>query len=151
MLRSIIQGWAHNSYGFELSAAEDIASEAVIAAWHQVDSYEGRAAFTTWLIAIADNHCKKLFKQHDRELVTDFTDRPEVAETEDPGETAFNEMCVQEALNSLTPDELDIWWRKHVDGLTYKEIASITGKSEFSISSAVYRASQKMKSVLGDI
>ena len=143
--------WAHNRYDLELNAAKDIAAESVIAAWYKLESYEGRAAFTTWLIGIADNHCKRLFKQHKRELVSDFADRPEVPDTKDPGDIAFKKMCVEEALGSLTPEERDIWSKKHVEGLTYDEIAELTGKSEDAISSAVYRASKKMREVLGDM
>ena len=49
-----------------LQDAEDMLQETLLAAWHGLDGYEGRASLRTWLYQIATNRCLNALRASSR-------------------------------------------------------------------------------------
>lgn len=46
--------------------ADDVAQEALVAAWRELPRFRGRSSFKTWLFGIALNHCAEAARRHVR-------------------------------------------------------------------------------------
>lgn len=110
-------------------SAEDIAQETVLRAILNLERYEPRAKFSTWLITIALNTHKNRLRTARREVLTG--NMVETASVVDSAEnTALQRLAVDEAaslLNTLGPDKRQVFVLRHYYGLKYQEIADAVG------------------------
>jgi RNA polymerase sigma-70 factor, ECF subfamily len=135
-------------YGFifyrvmDRMTAEDLTSQTFMKALDHMHSYDVRkGAFSTWLYRIARNTV------HDHFRVTrptqDIDDVWDLAGDENPfldASASLDAQQVRDALNSLPKDKRDIVIMRLWDGLSYKEIADLTGKSEAACKMTFSRA-----------
>ncbi len=110
-------------------AAEDIAQETVLRAIVNLERYEPRAKFSTWLITIALNTRKNKLRTAWREVPSE-----EVFETnakvESAEERALRRLAMDEAaslLDALGPEKRQVFVLKHYYGFKYQEIADAVG------------------------
>ena len=57
---------------------------------------------------------------------------------------------LENAIQQLTSEQADVVWMKHIDGMTLREIASETGKSEEAIAGLLRRGLGKLRQILGE-
>ncbi|MDO8648759.1 MAG: sigma-70 family RNA polymerase sigma factor [Candidatus Peregrinibacteria bacterium] len=112
--------------------AEDLTSVTFIKALEGIRSYSPRkGAFAAWLYRIARNtvtdHYRTQRPQVDIEDVWDLSSDENVPTTV---ENRLQYEKIREALRDLDPQKRDIILMRLWDGLSYREIAEITGKSE---------------------
>src|SRR5579862_2000048 len=89
------------------STAEDLISEVFLDVWRQANKFEGRAAVSTWLLAIARFKALSALRRRPEseldeetaEAIEDTSDTPEVA-LEKKDKSALIKQC----LTSLSPD-----------------------------------------------
>lgn len=110
--------------------AFDVAQETFIRAWRGLADFRGDARFSTWLYRIAYRVSLTAVGRR-RDLHLD--DLPEFACTSaesDPEEAAARELdqvILRKALLGLSPPYRTALVLYHLEGLSYEEIASITG------------------------
>lgn len=123
--------------------ARDVVQEAFISAWKDLPGFEGRSALRTWLFRIA----------HRRAVDTQRVRRPTPVEddliaaivppsTEDPLATVLRHellAALQVALSTLPTDQRGVWLLREVEGLSYDEIADVTGLPVGSVRGHLHR------------
>lgn len=114
--------------------AEDLTSQTFIKALEHMNSYNpNKGAFSTWLYRIARNTLLDHFRT--TRPTKDIEDVWDLEADENPFLDASSSMeaqQVRDTLNGLPKDKRDLLIMRLWDGLSYKEIADLTGKSEAS-------------------
>lgn len=112
--------------------AEDLASQTFLRAMEKIRDYSpSRGSFSGWLYRIARNGVIDHYRSHKG---TDVIDEDfDVAGDDDATRGLTQTMAkaqVDEMLKTLDQDKRDLLIMRIWDGLSYQEIAEITGKSE---------------------
>ncbi|AJY73624.1 RNA polymerase sigma factor SigY [Paenibacillus beijingensis] len=119
------------------SLAEDLTQETMIKAIEQIHSFEGRAAFSTWLVKIAT----RLFldekrKQSRRSRLQREYGTAQLMSEINEAEDGWPEMV--EALSLLPDEQRTSVVLKHYYGYTYEEIGRMTNVSTGTVKSRVH-------------
>ncbi len=135
--------------------AEDIAQEAFIRAYRALWKFERRAKFSSWLYQIAVNLCKDTLKRRSRRAKS--ADENALIAL-DGGTTRLGaprramkvelSESMQEAIGRLTYVYRESFVLRHLQGLEYEEIASVTGVPEDTVRVRAYRAREMLKESL---
>jgi RNA polymerase sigma-70 factor (ECF subfamily) len=135
-----------------LSDAEDLAQEAFIRAFRQLDSYHGTAKFSTWLYRIAVNACLNWRQREGRrdEIHTRWSESNEALRSEPApqadGPAPANE--IQSALMKLPARQRAAIVLTVFDGLNHAQAAKILGCSETTVSWRIFTARRKLRTLL---
>ncbi|MFA5248339.1 MAG: RNA polymerase sigma factor [Patescibacteria group bacterium] len=130
--------------------AEDLTSDIFLKACKKIkDFIPSGAGFGAWLYRIARNRVIDYYrtnkKNYNLEVAENLSDEGRWAEGED------NRLLVtelQEKLEILKPEQRDIILMRAWDELSYKEIATIIGKSEAAAKMLFFRALKILKEKL---
>jgi RNA polymerase sigma-70 factor (ECF subfamily) len=134
-------------------AAEDATQEVFVKMLKHANQFHGDAKLSTWLYSITANWCRDYLRKADNKpkdsddvLVTlpSSTDSPERTL-----EQRENEQLVRRALATLTPEQREAILLSRYQGLSYAEIAQISGCSEGAVKTRVFRAMETLKKALG--
>lgn len=134
----------------DYAEAQEVAQEAFIKAYENLQAFDARYKFFSWLYRIAANtalnHAKRnrrfLAIETEAEFATSGPNPQEDYETSEAGEN------VQRALMLLKPDYRAVLVLKHFDGLSYQEISAVLGVPEKTVKSRLFSARQILKEVL---
>ena len=133
-------------------AAEDAVAESLVRAYRHLGGLNAPARLRTWLYRIVANRCKShLARRPARELSLD--EAPPVADpadTEASLERAEQVARVQRALAELSPEKREAFVLKHVEGLSYQEMAAVTGERIPTLKMRVHRAREALLQALED-
>jgi RNA polymerase sigma-70 factor (ECF subfamily) len=129
-----------------LADAEDLAQEAFIQAYQQLDSFRAEASFSSWLYRIAVNRCLNWRKQRQRQkqLLADWQP-PEELQSPAGDDSAQQ---VQQALMKLHPKQRAAIILTIYDGLSHAEAARALGCAETTVSWRAFAARRKLKRLL---
>lgn len=131
--------------------AEDLISEVFLDVWRQAGRFEGRAAVSTWLLAITRfKALSALRKRTDAELddeaaaaIEDTSDDPEVAmQKKDTGE------ALRKCLAELSPDHREIVDLVYYHEKSVEEVAKIVGIPENTVKTRMFYARKKLAELL---
>ena len=134
--------------------------ETFLSAHKAREQFRGDSKVSTWLYRIAENHCKNRFKQRDRQremegLSLDAGAIGDGAEFEPPAarevadwsgspsrllEEKELQAQINRAVNSLAPEYRDVLVLREVDGLSYTDIAEVTGLTLEAVKTRLNRA-----------
>lgn len=106
---------------------EDLVQETFFRAFRRIDSFRGRAAFRTWLIAIASNALRDAWRRRKRTRVLSLEDRELVDEGSDPaGEAQARDLerLFATGLRQLPPLQRDVFLLRAQQGMEYDDIAA---------------------------
>ena len=143
------------------ASAADAAQDAFISAYESIGRFRG-GSFKSYLLRIVSNRCYDELRRHKRRPATSFEDFGEVDEEANPalvngGErpeeyTERQEMArvIQSGIQTLPPDQRVTLALSDVQGLSYQEIAEVTGVSLGTVKSRLARARGKMRDYLRD-
>ncbi len=138
-------------------AAEDVAQDAVLRAIVNLEKYEPRAKFSTWLITIALNTYRNRTRRAWRELPTENVN---IAAADSVGGTAGKESATSaedfalgrlaasdaaSLLGALSADKRQVFVLKHYYGFTYQEIADAVGCPVGTVRSRLHDAIQMLR------
>ncbi len=126
-------------------AAEDVAQDAVLRAIVNLEKYEPRAKFSTWLITIALNTYRNRLRRARRELPTEHVSVAGVDSAED---FALGRLATSDAaslLGALSADKRQVFVLKHYYGFTYQEIADAVGCPVGTVRSRLHDAIQMLR------
>jgi len=136
--------------------AEDVVQETFLRAYKQLDKYEARSSFSTWLYRIASNYSLDLIrmrKRHEDKRERGTAEDRDILQTipvDSPGPdrimygTQVQER-VNEALNELSPQERTAFILRHFEGLSIEEIGSTLGTGTNATKHSIFRAVQKLR------
>ena len=135
-----------------LADAEDLAQEAFIRAYRQLDSYQGTAKFSSWLYRIAVNACLNWRHRETRrgQVHAGWAESNDALrpEPESPSGEDAPARAVQAALLKLPAKQRAAIVLTVYDGHNHAEAAKILGCSETTVSWRVFAARRKLKRLL---
>jgi len=134
---------------------EDAAQEVFVRAWKSVRSFRGDSTFRTWLHRVAINVVRTSQTRQGRlmKMFTGFReDTPEPPSAEAPvDQTLARRQAIERALGTL-PDDLRIAvLLRDMQGLDYREIASLLAVPIGTVESRIFRARQRLKPLLAPL
>jgi RNA polymerase sigma-70 factor, ECF subfamily len=122
--------------------AQDIAQEALIAAWQNLDRFRDDASFSTWLYQIVTrrtiNKINRGRRDHSLDLLGDVPDHG--AEPPAQAERNFAVDAVTSALADLPFAQRAVVVLHHFEGLSYAQVAVVTGSTVPAVRSHLFRA-----------
>jgi RNA polymerase sigma-70 factor, ECF subfamily len=136
--------------------AEDVVQETFLKAYRELDRYESRCSFSTWLYRIASNCSldlirKRKIREQKRERSPDPSrDILQSLPTAHPGpERALfsNQISanVDAALGELSSQERAAFVLRHFEGLSIEEIGQALGTGASATKHSIFRAVQKLR------
>jgi RNA polymerase sigma-70 factor (ECF subfamily) len=146
--------------------ARDVYQEAFLRVYRNLHSFRFDCSFHTWLYRIVTNicldHLRKRKVRREESSVIETGDGPvdrmdrveEAAAHADPERTLWNAQVnsrIESALGNLTPRERVVFELRHFQGLRLRNIGEVLGTSEEAAKNCLFRATQKMRIVLGDL
>ena len=145
--------------------ARDAYQEAFLRVYRNLHAFRFDCSFHTWLYRIVTNVCldqlrrRKVRKEESTVVETSDgpVDRMDSVETEsahaDPERKLWNRQLkerIEGALAGLSARERMVFELRHYEGLRLRNIGEILGTSEEAAKNCLFRATQKMRTVLGD-
>jgi len=145
--------------------ARDVFQEAFLRVFRSIDSFRFDCSFHTWLYRIVTNICldylRKRKVRKEEPAVVDTPEGPldrmndfeEEAAHADPERNLWNRQLgqrIEGGLGGLTPRERVVFELRHYQGLRLRNIGEILGTSEEAAKNCLFRATQKMRAVLGE-
>jgi RNA polymerase sigma-70 factor, ECF subfamily len=122
--------------------AQDVAQEALIAAWESLHRFKRSSAFSTWLYQIvtrrALNKVTRSRAAHSLDLLPDIADP--AGEPAVQLERSLAADAVTDALLALPFPQRVVIVLHHFEGLSYAEVAAVTGSTEPAVRSHLFRA-----------
>ena len=131
--------------------AEDLISEVFLDVWRQAGRFEGRAAVSTWILAITRfKALSALRKRTDAELdeeataaIEDTSDNPEAAlQKKDTG------AILRKCMESLSADHREIIDLVYYHEKSVEEVAEIVGIPENTVKTRMFYARKKLAELL---
>ena len=129
--------------------AEDAVQEVFVKVWRNIDKYDERRTFSTWVLSIATNHCIDQIRKRRlptveidetmEEIIPDRIPSPKriVAEREQAEQ-------VRILLDGLSEVDRAIIILRYWDDLSDREIGSAVGLSEAAVKSRLFRARKQL-------
>ncbi|MGE5204136.1 MAG: RNA polymerase sigma factor [Chlamydiota bacterium] len=144
-----------------LQDAEDVVQEAFVKAFCNIRNFEGRSAFSTWLIRIAVNEAlgrirhQKKFPVAPLELTTGDDEAVFELQIASPAATP-EEQCSEgelrralaRAVHRLRPRLRAVFVLRDVQGMSAQEAAEILGITVGTVKARLFRARQRMRQML---
>jgi len=146
--------------------ARDVYQEAFLRVYKNLGSFRFDCSFHTWLYRIVTNICldhlrKRKVRKEEPPVIDSpdgVIDRMERAEEEsahaDPERSTYNLQVgarIDHALQNLSPRERMVFELRHFQGLRLRNIGEVLGTSEEAAKNCLFRATQKMRGILGDL
>ena len=146
----------------------DVVQETFINAYRALRQFRGDARFYTWLHRIAVNTTYKALQEKKRNPLVSFTDLS--PEDEDQHETFADRQepisedtpeavvaarqvaqAVNDAMQALPPDSRHALELREMEGLSYEEIAQLTGVPIGTVRSRIFRARDAIAAKVGPL
>lgn len=130
--------------------ASEVTQEAFLAAWQGLSSFRGEARFSTWLYRIAYNCALKQLEVRKRDKALHTALQAEQNnESEDPKDSLLdlldNQEMVQKQLSQLPPKYRIVLILRHLQDMTYEEMADVLTMPIGTIKTHLFRARNLLK------
>ena len=133
--------------------AFDLAQEAYVKGFEQIEKFDGRSAIATWFYRIAVNEALQFFRRGKREqrkreqLAGTAAQSPEAR---NPGsvDRSTMKMDVADALAAVEPDDRAILLLRYQEGLDYDALAKVLDCPAGTIASRLNRARRRIREKL---
>ena len=129
--------------------AADLAQDTFVRAIERAHQYQGRAAFRTWLLAIALNLCRSRLRQTRREITADDL-LESVSLDAPPSQGSEDNLHVRQAVATLPPLQRAVVVLRFYHDLSLEEISQVTGKSVSWVHRSLRSALLALKDALSD-
>jgi RNA polymerase sigma-70 factor (ECF subfamily) len=120
--------------------AEDATHDTFLKMYHNVGALADTSVFRSWLLTIARNEVFKMLRKHRRNGTVDaesvWTDETPLTFAQTNDTKAVVRACV----NSLKMEYREVLLLREYEQHTYAEIAAITGSTESSVKSRLFKA-----------
>jgi RNA polymerase sigma-70 factor, ECF subfamily len=154
------------AYGMVNNAedAAELAQQTWVKVWNKLGSYKEDAKFFTWVYRIASNACLDFLRHRSRLREEELLDGVEPAANPNLDRAASQNPrpdrelvqaeireVFERSLESLSPDHRTALILREVDGLSYEEIAKITGRRKGTVMSRIFYARKKVQRTMGEL
>lgn len=132
-------------------AGEDAVQDALVRAFDRLADCRDPDKFAGWLFLILRNRCFAEQRKHQREgrLPQDAADAVAAPERSDGAvERRESARALARAVGQLTPEQREAFVLKHVEGLSYEEIARLTGATVASLKMRMHRAYDRLRELM---
>ena len=130
-------------------AAEDAVQDAFVRAFDQLAQCHDPNKFVGWFFLILRNRCFAERRRRRSQAPLEAADAVAAVDRSDNGaETAERRRALQHALLELTPEQREVFVLKHVEGLSYGEIAERLETSVPSLKMRMHRAYDRLREQL---
>lgn len=149
------------------SDAQDIYQEAFLKAYRHIGNFRFECSFYTWIYRIVTNLCldhlrKRQTRREDPHVLTDSSgqeiDLLERVSDDRAGANPERDLMrrelgarIAQALTRLTPRERMVFELKHYQGLRLRTIGEMLNTTEETAKNTLFRATQKLRGVLGSM
>ncbi|PYP33942.1 MAG: RNA polymerase subunit sigma-70 [Gemmatimonadetes bacterium] len=131
-------------------AAADAVAESLVRAYRHLASCRDPTRLRTWLYRIVANRCKSHLARRATGDVS-LDDVPPIADPAD-NEAALERVqqlaVVEQALATLSSEKREAFVLKHVEGMSYQEMAAVTGERIPTLKMRVHRAREALLKAL---
>ena len=128
--------------------AEEATQEAFVKAWHRLDQFQGRSAFSSWLHRLAVNVVLDAKRAEKRRAGEPWPEEDEGGalprDTTDPG----TRLDLERAIRSLPSGARTAFVLHDVEGYRHREIAEMTGRAEGTWKAQLHRARKLLREAL---
>jgi RNA polymerase sigma-70 factor, ECF subfamily len=141
--------------------AEDVVQETFLRAYKQLDNYESRSSFSTWLYRIASNYALDLIRSRKRHtdrrvLSTESEDGAGILDNvkaADPGQdrvyySSQIRVKLKIALDNLSEQERTAFLLRHFEGKSIEEIGAVLSLGASATKNSIFRAVRKVREAL---
>ena len=130
--------------------AQEALQDAFIRAYRALSRCDDPERFGSWLFSILVNRCRTAGARATRRSRTFVSDEAaaHVAVDDQRAEQAAMREEIERALAQLDPDQREAFLLKHVEGLSYEEIAELTGAGVSALKMRVKRACDRLRGLL---
>jgi RNA polymerase sigma-70 factor, ECF subfamily len=129
--------------------ANEVTQETFFAAWQGLSSFRGDARFSTWLYRIAYNCALKQIEQRKRDTALQVAMQEEVIDTDERVgaelETRDRQALVREHISTLPAKYRIVLVLRHLQDMTYEEMAEILTMPIGTIKTHLFRARNLLK------
>ena len=130
----------------------DLVSETFVKAMAALKNYEDTGkAFVSWLFTIASNEIKMMYRKQSSQqnyVVSMQHVQSFMTEMNFPGEEGINTKPLTQCLEQLPEKDYLLIHQRYFDGLSFKEIAEMTGKTEQSLRVRIHRLKDNLRTKL---
>jgi RNA polymerase sigma-70 factor, ECF subfamily len=137
----------------ERDDAEEALQDAFVRAYRSLRQCADPARFDAWLFRILANRCRTAGARRARRARTFVRDEIALggASADHPAERRAWREEIQRALTRLEPDQREAFLLKHVEDLSYEEMAALTGVGVSALKMRVKRACERLRALLGEV
>jgi RNA polymerase sigma-70 factor (ECF subfamily) len=136
--------------------AEDVVQETFLRAYLQLEKYDGRASFHTWIYRIAANYALDLLRARRRHGGSGPEGPAQDVERVASREFGADRMVysgqvqkrIEAAMGKLTEQERTAFVLRHFEGLSIEEIGEALGAGQSATKNSIFRAVQKLRRAL---
>lgn len=131
--------------------AADIVQTAFVKGFENLSRCRNPDRVGGWLFRIAANQCKDWLKNRRRSNLRLDDLHGLEGEAEEPEEATERSQIgdrIREALDQLVPEQREAFVLKHVEGLSYEEMAERTDASVSALKMRVHRAREELQALL---
>lgn len=148
--------------------AEDVAQDVFVTVYQNAENFRGDSKFSTWLYRVTVNHCKnrlKYLKRRGRHMGRPLDEIAEHQMAQGSGESqpAYHaaiprpddlaqgrqlEALIQREMAKMDEDHRLLLVLRDIQGLSYQEMAEVTGLNVGTIKSRLHRARLALKEAL---
>lgn len=142
--------------------AEDAAQETFLRAYRKLNTFNGDAAFSTWLYTILNNICLDTLRKRKRtgehthvSIHQNNADDEYEIQIEDSSPGPYDSYrkkaamkALEAALEQISDEHRAVIVMRDINGLEYDEIAKITGTSLGTVKSRISRARLALRKIL---
>jgi len=134
----------------ERSDAEDAAQESFLRAHRALASYDVRLPFRTWLFSILINRCRTAMAQRARRQARIVLDDEALESAPVDGDQKSADLRdeIEWAVAQLPTEQREAFLLRHVEELSYEEMATVTGLGLSALKMRVKRACERLKILL---
>lgn len=134
--------------------AADLVQDSFVKAYTSLSKCRDRDHFSAWIFRIVRNRCTDFLRAPARRQESLATDSTYLAARGDP-ESDFERDQVQSAVNraldALPQAQREAFLLKHVEDLSYEEMAELLGVGVSALKMRVMRAREALQSALGEV
>lgn len=131
--------------------AEDLVQEAFLKAYKNLDSFKGESGFYTWLYTIARNLAIDEFRKrkYEKMRISTPSDELQIESDLSADEGDREEILILRKAIAMLPELMrTVVVMRLIDGLSYPEIAEVTGLNEQTVKNRMFRARKELAGLM---
>lgn len=131
--------------GRNMETARELMQDTFVRINDTLKQFKGNSALSTWLYRIAYTTAMMYYRKnrHSRQFTTITGREP----GPDRADTFDNKQIVHKILSQLSPDERFLLVAREVDGISFDELATITGDSSGALRTRIHRLKETVRSM----